>query len=328
MWEAGLMECLVLSGVALLIGILGIGVVITPFIIFLIIYFGCFHSMPYDKWTLKANSVAKKLKSEEVFRGGRAFKIATKFIEYDVFPITVEWIGACFGTSYGCWLELQVDGKNIYVEASFQYQILENQVIPLFETYGTRDYELIIEKLAYADVKSTLQDHFHDQSDYLEKRSEIREAITKSLNETYIQQNITLVDFQLGKIDLPDQYESVLLNQLILKQEEELEILQAQYNTIESTYDVLLEEISKELQTIELTTEGTISEINYQKETNITKYKLLVDEENFNKTIENLGLEEGEDLLNYFFIDKLQEFESSNFFSFNKDQKLIIEWNN
>ena len=108
-----------------------------------------------------------------------------------------------------------LEGLELSLHVSFQYQLIKDELPKLYSLAGS-DYEALFTRIA-ADVILQQAGHY-PAPDYWKKRSQIGKEFEIKLRERLLKAHANCTGLMLLKIDLPDVYESAIVDTQVVIQ--------------------------------------------------------------------------------------------------------------
>jgi len=171
-----------------------------------------FSKIEYYEAGLLAQKSTGKVNTDKVYEAGNHF-IGPDF-EFKTFPISLQ----LFDQRVSVWSKSGGDdaGATLILDISFQYKIRKEQIGQLYEKVAM-SFEPLVVTFALDAIKNTAPRFGVDE--YLTKRpvieAQIRSNVTKALKHDIF---TDVVDLQLRKIQLSDDYQTTKLNAALQKE--------------------------------------------------------------------------------------------------------------
>lgn len=192
-----------------LLAMLLIFAMVTPFIMY--------DKVDENEYGLLYSTWEKKLVDDTVYEGGRHFTGFMK--EFITFPVTQQTIQ--FFTSEGNSVNSRtLDGLEIFLDVSFQYQLQKDSIFNLYKQFGT-NYEATFWRVARDVIRDTASSY--DAIQFFTNRTLIGQVIEDNMVAELEGTYATLVPaFQMLDISLPASFEDALERLEVAKREIEI----------------------------------------------------------------------------------------------------------
>lgn len=171
------------------------------------------------EYGLKQNWITGQVDTSRVYTAGRYFiGFENSMITFPRIQITIEFSGDSNSESDSIGGRTS-DGLSMTLEISFQYQLIQNKVPDLFNTYGN-GYQLIFIQRA-RDIIRDISSKYN-AIEFFNNRTQIGADMGEQL-AIELEKAFTLVpSFQLRQVDLPDAFENALERAEVARREIEI----------------------------------------------------------------------------------------------------------
>ena len=194
-----------------------------------------FESVGYNEYALKQHVLTKKIE-DKVYEEG--FYTTGPFYTFIKFPstwTTIEFSEANDSSDSSIHTRTE-DGLDLEVEISFQYRLVKGEILELYEEYGT-DYEAYIINIARGSLRDVAGEY--DALEFFYNRSIIAGAMINALVSKESVLRVEMGEFQMRKIDLPDNFEKAIEDVEIAKQEIKIAEYQQQAAVIRAKTEII-----------------------------------------------------------------------------------------
>lgn len=190
-----------------------------------------------QEYGLKYNGVTKTMDDDQVYSSGRIYVgVGGSFYK---FPRKLTYVE--FSTSKGNALDVwSADGQQVFVEASFYYQLRGDKIHDLFYTYGT-SIDRVVRYMAAETLRNVAT--LYETEDFFTNRSAIDDTMTQSLQTRLAADAFaSVVQFNLLSIDVPNNFDAAIINKVItgqdvltLEQLRQSQVIRSQIDIVNAT---------------------------------------------------------------------------------------------
>ncbi|MHA1150754.1 MAG: SPFH domain-containing protein [Promethearchaeota archaeon] len=174
-----------------------------------------FESVGYNEFALKQNILTKEIEHKVYEEGFYTTGPLYTFIKFPSTWRTIEFSEANDSSDSAIHTRTE-DGLDLVVEISFQYRLVKEEILELYEEYGT-NYEAYIINIARGVLRDVAGEY--DALEFFYNRSTIALAMVDALVSKEMILKVQMGEFQMRKIDLPDNFEKAIEDVEIAKQE-------------------------------------------------------------------------------------------------------------
>ena len=139
------------------------------------------------------------------------------------------------------------EGQQILIEASFQYRLRAGSLVDLYKRFR-QDYHTTYISVGQSAIKNAATNF--TLTDYFSQRETIRTAMQKAVQDVLEPLYADVEDFQLRAIDLPDAFESDVVNKIVKAQEAITERVKQQVEVIRQETNVLVGSINANISVV------------------------------------------------------------------------------
>jgi len=228
---------------------------------------------------------------EKVYNNGRYFVgVGRSFTKFDITWQLIELKNRGHASEYGSLAAWSLDGQSVLLELSFMFQIDRSHVYDLWRKYRT-DYRLSLLRIASRTLKEVATKY--TTVTFFTERKTIGADMKKTLRERMKEEYVSIEQFNLRSIDLPDNFEYKIEDKVIQAQEyktaqnekitaakrAQLQVIQAEATA--NVTVILAEAHATELRIVEKAKSSRFEQLRKQE---AESYSLLGDATNLNGT--------------------------------------------
>jgi len=228
------------------------------FLTMLILFAVSFQVLGPLEMGIDLNKYSQELNEEQVFGPGRyVLGIGHTFLN---FPSTLQSIEFSEQPgSAGAELDIFTNqGQTIFIDVSFQYRLVKEELIDLYYLYG-KDYESGFIKIAQSSIKETAT--LFDQNQYYTERELIAAAMEIDLRNELRLVHANVTGFQLRDIELLQQAEDSIIRTLTASEAAVRATFEQQVRELEAEIDVIAGGATASIQVINAEADANAFEI-------------------------------------------------------------------
>lgn len=266
-----------------------------------------FESIEYNEFALKQNVLTKEIEDKVYEEGFYTTGPLYTFIKFPSIWRTIEFTPE--NSSDSSIHTRTEDGLDLIIEISFQYRLVKDQILDLYKEYGT-EYESYIINIARGVLRDVAGEY--DALEFFFNRSFIATAMIDALVSKEEVLKVEMGEFQMRRIDLPDNFENAIQQVEIAKQEIKIAEYQQQAAVIRAKTLIIEAEAQMNITIIEA--EATAQALNITLTAEGLALFELASTIGFNTT----------ELLTYLWIKAIEEHDES-YLIIGEDTPLIID---
>lgn len=190
-----------------------------------------------QEYGLKFNGATITMDDDTVYSSGRIYVgVGGSFYKFPRKLTYVEF-SAAYGNALDVW---SADGQQLFVEASFYYQLKGDKIHDIFYTYGT-GFGKIVYYMAAETIRNVATDYV--TADFFTNRSAIDQTMQAALQARLSSEAFSsIVQFNLLAIDVPNNFDDAIVNKVItgqdvitLEQLRQSQVIRSQISTVNAT---------------------------------------------------------------------------------------------
>jgi regulator of protease activity HflC (stomatin/prohibitin superfamily) len=221
----------------------GLGTV-AAMVLALIISIGALEPVEYG---LKYNKITKNVDGRHVYHGGlHVIGFWNEFVKFPSTVCNVEFSQYKLAQSPPLKLRTK-EGLDMTLHISFQYHLTRNETMQLYALANTRYEPFIIRNARDVLLRSAAD---YNGTAWWLSRSAVGEEMLDLLRERLRPSHVEVVDLQLLIIELPDKYESSIVNTQVQKQLRKTRMMEQQATAIRADTEVKVAGLERDIKVL------------------------------------------------------------------------------
>lgn len=210
------------------------GCCLLTFVVSVILFALSFSTLDVHQVGIKYNNNLMTIDEENVYNNGRHFLgLGLNFIEFPTNMVEISFTGA---DSVRAWSH---EGQNLGIEMNFYYRIERDQIIQLYRRYG-EDYHQRYKVIALSVIKKVTT--LYEATEFFLERQQITAHIKLALQQRFSIEFATVELFNLRQINVPDMFESKIIDKVVKAQEYQTALNIAKTAVLRAEVDVIRRE--------------------------------------------------------------------------------------
>jgi regulator of protease activity HflC (stomatin/prohibitin superfamily) len=274
----------------------------------ILVWWFSFASLELTEYGIDFSMISYNINRERVFTNGRhMLGLGHYFIRFPSRQQSISYSNAA-GSAAPALRSRTSDGLEVTLELSFQYRIIQGEVIQLYDKYGT-SYEDVYIQMGIDSV--TAQATEHDASTFFADRILVINNMTEALEKSFENAHSSIENIQLTTVSLPTAFQDAIQATEVAKQDKETAEAERKNQEVEALTRAL--KAQRDARQVVINAEADATTIKLNTETYVKQFALSqqLQAEGFLPLYEKLGRNESL-LLQYLDVRALRDHASAN----------------
>jgi len=247
-----------------------------------------------DELGIRYHTITKIMHEDKVYQEGRyTLQPGETFFIFKRRYVTI---------SLNDVLCLTQDGLQADLDVTFQYRLIQDQLVSFFKLYGD-DYENIISLLAQTAIRDTCGKWGSDGFYYA--REEVQQEMASRMNDSFTSIHVEAGFLQLSNVDLPTDFQTIVRSVQEAKQDSEQAVNERDEQLTIAQTDVLQAIQTASIINVNSTAQAYGIETQANAQAEVIAAQLAAQTSTYSAIMSELGLGP-EDLVNYISLNTIQ----------------------